>query len=49
MRGGEHCRGVSAPAQKTGEQVRSAELVATLCLATDLGMGFRSSTDCTRR
>ena len=23
-----------------GEQVRSAELVAALCLATDLGMGF---------
>ena len=23
-----------------GERVRSAELVAALCLATDLGMGF---------
>jgi HD-GYP domain-containing protein (c-di-GMP phosphodiesterase class II) len=31
---------VSADASPDGEQVRSAELVAALCLATDLGMGF---------
>jgi HD-GYP domain-containing protein (c-di-GMP phosphodiesterase class II) len=31
---------VSAGASHGGEQVRSAELVAALCLATDLGMGF---------
>jgi len=31
---------VSAGASRSGEQVRGAELVATLCLATDLGMGF---------
>jgi len=31
---------VSAQASQVGEQVRSAELVAALCLATDLGMGF---------
>jgi HD-GYP domain-containing protein (c-di-GMP phosphodiesterase class II) len=31
---------VSAGASQRGEQVRSAELVAALCLATDLGMGF---------
>jgi HD-GYP domain-containing protein (c-di-GMP phosphodiesterase class II) len=31
---------VSAAASQGGEQVRSAELVAALCLATDLGMGF---------
>jgi HD-GYP domain-containing protein (c-di-GMP phosphodiesterase class II) len=31
---------VSAEASEGGEQVRSAELVAALCLATDLGMGF---------
>jgi HD-GYP domain-containing protein (c-di-GMP phosphodiesterase class II) len=31
---------VSAGASQPGEQVRSAELVAALCLATDLGMGF---------
>jgi HD-GYP domain-containing protein (c-di-GMP phosphodiesterase class II) len=31
---------VSAEASQGGEQVRSAELVAALCLATDLGMGF---------
>jgi HD-GYP domain-containing protein (c-di-GMP phosphodiesterase class II) len=31
---------VSAEAWHGGEQVRSAELVAALCLATDLGMGF---------
>jgi HD-GYP domain-containing protein (c-di-GMP phosphodiesterase class II) len=31
---------VSADASAGGEQVRSAELVAALCLATDLGMGF---------
>jgi HD-GYP domain-containing protein (c-di-GMP phosphodiesterase class II) len=31
---------VSAQANKGGEQVRSADLVAALCLATDLGMGF---------
>jgi HD-GYP domain-containing protein (c-di-GMP phosphodiesterase class II) len=31
---------VSAVASRGGEQVRSAELVAALCLATDLGMGF---------
>jgi HD-GYP domain-containing protein (c-di-GMP phosphodiesterase class II) len=31
---------VSAEASHGGEQVRSAELVAALCLATDLGMGF---------
>jgi HD-GYP domain-containing protein (c-di-GMP phosphodiesterase class II) len=31
---------VSAAASQRGEQVRSAELVAALCLATDLGMGF---------
>jgi HD-GYP domain-containing protein (c-di-GMP phosphodiesterase class II) len=31
---------VSAAALHGGEQVRSAELVAALCLATDLGMGF---------
>ena len=29
-----------ADASQRGEQVRSAELVATLCLATDFGMGF---------
>ena len=34
------CRGVSAVVSRGGEQVRSAELVAALCLATDLGMGF---------
>ena len=31
---------MSAGASHGGEQVRSAELVAALCLATDLGMGF---------
>ena len=31
---------MSAGASQGGEQVRSAELVAALCLATDLGMGF---------
>jgi HD-GYP domain-containing protein (c-di-GMP phosphodiesterase class II) len=31
---------VSAEASRSGEQVGSAELVAALCLATDLGMGF---------
>jgi len=31
---------VSAQASPGGKQVRSAELVAALCLATDLGMGF---------
>jgi HD-GYP domain-containing protein (c-di-GMP phosphodiesterase class II) len=31
---------VSAAASHGGEQVRSAELVSALCLATDLGMGF---------
>jgi HD-GYP domain-containing protein (c-di-GMP phosphodiesterase class II) len=31
---------VSPEASQAGEQVRSAELVAALCLATDLGMGF---------
>jgi HD-GYP domain-containing protein (c-di-GMP phosphodiesterase class II) len=31
---------VSAGTSQGGEQVRSAELVAALCLATDLGMGF---------
>jgi DNA-binding CsgD family transcriptional regulator len=31
---------VSAQASQVGERVRSAELVAALCLATDLGMGF---------
>jgi HD-GYP domain-containing protein (c-di-GMP phosphodiesterase class II) len=31
---------VSAEAEQGGEQVGSAELVAALCLATDLGMGF---------
>jgi HD-GYP domain-containing protein (c-di-GMP phosphodiesterase class II) len=31
---------MSAPAPQIGEQVRSAEVVAALCLATDLGMGF---------
>jgi HD-GYP domain-containing protein (c-di-GMP phosphodiesterase class II) len=31
---------VSAEAPQRGEQVGSAELVAALCLATDLGMGF---------
>jgi HD-GYP domain-containing protein (c-di-GMP phosphodiesterase class II) len=31
---------VSAVASRGGEQVRSAELVAALCLATDLGMAF---------
>jgi HD-GYP domain-containing protein (c-di-GMP phosphodiesterase class II) len=31
---------VSAQVSPGGEQVRSAELVAALCLATDLGMGF---------
>jgi hypothetical protein len=31
---------VSAEASHGGEQVGTAELVATLCLATDLGMGF---------
>jgi len=36
----EYCRVVPAQASQIGEQVRSAELVAALCLATDLGMGF---------
>ena len=31
---------MSGGASHDGEQVRSAELVAALCLATDLGMGF---------
>jgi HD-GYP domain-containing protein (c-di-GMP phosphodiesterase class II) len=31
---------VSAEASESGERVRAAELVAALCLATDLGMGF---------
>ncbi len=31
---------MSAGASQGGRQVRSAELVAALCLATDLGMGF---------
>ena len=31
---------MSADASQSGEQVGSAELVAALCLATDLGMGF---------
>ena len=31
---------MSAEGPQGGEQVRSAELVAALCLATDLGMGF---------
>ena len=31
---------VSAQGSQVGEQVRSAELVGALCLATDLGMGF---------
>jgi HD-GYP domain-containing protein (c-di-GMP phosphodiesterase class II) len=31
---------VSAEASQGSEQVRAAELVATLCLATDFGMGF---------
>lgn len=31
---------MSAEASQGGEQVRSAELVAALCLATDFGMGF---------
>ncbi|HVF78167.1 MAG TPA: HD domain-containing phosphohydrolase [Solirubrobacteraceae bacterium] len=31
---------MSVQASHVGEGVRSAELVATLCLATDLGMGF---------
>ena len=31
---------MSAGASQPGEQVRSAELVAALCLATGLGMGF---------
>ena len=31
---------MSAGTSQGGEQVRSAELVAALCLATDLGMGF---------
>ena len=29
-----------AEASQGGEQVRAAELVAALCLATDLGMAF---------
>ncbi|MGZ5362351.1 MAG: hypothetical protein ACXWF3_12180 [Solirubrobacterales bacterium] len=31
---------MSAEASQGGEEVGSAELVAALCLATDLGMGF---------
>ena len=31
---------MSAGASQSGERVRGAELVAALCLATDLGMGF---------
>ena len=34
------CRGLSAEASEGGEQVPGAELVAALCLATDLGVGF---------
>jgi hypothetical protein len=30
-------------------EIRTAELVAALCLATDLGMAFRLSMGCTRR
>ena len=38
--GAQYCRCMSAEATQGGEQVRGAELVAALCLATDLGMGF---------
>jgi HD-GYP domain-containing protein (c-di-GMP phosphodiesterase class II) len=36
----EYFRGVSAGSVEEGHQIRAAELVAALCLATDLGMGF---------
>ena len=35
-----YSRHVSAGASRGGARVRSAELVAALCLASDLGMGF---------
>ena len=31
---------MAAEASQGGERVRTAELIAALCLATDLGMGF---------
>jgi hypothetical protein len=46
--GAGYCRGVSPQLEIRGE-IRTAELVAALCLATDLGMAFRLSMGCTRR
>src|SRR5688572_33375276 len=35
-----YCRGVAHEPSQSGEQVRAAEVIGDLCLATDLGMGF---------
>src|SRR5215211_530818 len=35
-----YCRGVAHEPFQGAEQVRAAEVIAALCLATDLGMGF---------
>jgi HD-GYP domain-containing protein (c-di-GMP phosphodiesterase class II) len=35
-----YCRDVTEGAAPGGERVRAAEVIAALCLATDLGMGF---------
>ena len=42
-------RRVRNDVSRDSERVRSAEVIAALCLATDLGMGFRSSTGFTAR
>src|SRR5829696_4707794 len=35
-----YCRGVADEPSQCAEQVRAAEVIGALCLATDLGMGF---------
>src|ERR671919_1833520 len=35
-----YCRGVAREPFQGAEQVRAAEVIGALCLATDLGMGF---------
>src|SRR5215204_7719100 len=35
-----YCRGVADEPSQGAEQVRAAEVIGALCLATDLGMGF---------
>src|SRR5215204_2639215 len=35
-----YCRGMAQEPSQCAEQVRAAEVIGALCLATDLGMGF---------